>query len=154
MIEKLLKQDMQFVRSHVLVAQETAKGERPVTFDQISQFNKVRFVAPDDLPMPVYPITTGIFAKAPHPNAAKLFLAFAISKEQQQRTAASGAIPVRPDVAPPAGLKPLSDYRIADGYIPFISDEDRTKELRHKFEGYIGKPQGAYISTSPSPQPK
>ena len=107
MIEKLLKQDMKFVRSHVLVAQETAKGERPVTFDQISQFNKVRFVAPDDLPMPVYPITTGIFAKAPHPNAAKLFLAFAISKEQQQRTAASGAVPVRPDVAPPAGLKPL-----------------------------------------------
>ena len=49
MIEKLLKQDMQFVRSHVLVAQETAKGERPVTFDQISQFNTVRFVAPDDL---------------------------------------------------------------------------------------------------------
>ena len=123
MIEKLLKQDMKFVRSHVLVAQETAKGERPVTFDQISQFNKVRFVAPDDLPMPVYPITTGIFAKAPHPNAAKLFLAFAISKEQQQRTAASGAMPVRPDVEPPAGLKPLSDYRIADGYIAFISDE-------------------------------
>ncbi|MGH6742045.1 MAG: ABC transporter substrate-binding protein, partial [Bradyrhizobium sp.] len=79
MIGKLLKQDMKFVRSHVLVAQETAKGERPVTFDQISQFNKVRFVPPDDLPMPVYPITTGIFAKAPHPNAARLFLAFAIS---------------------------------------------------------------------------
>src|ERR1043166_5544199 len=104
MIENLLKQDMKFVRSHVLVAQETAKGERPVTFDQISQFNKVSFVAPDDLPMPIYPITTGIFAKAPHPNAAKLFLAFAISKEHQQRTAMSGAIPVRPDVEPPAGL--------------------------------------------------
>jgi ABC-type Fe3+ transport system substrate-binding protein len=154
MIEKLLKQDMQFVRSHVLVAQETAKGERPVTFDQISQFNKVRFVAPDDMPMPVYPITTGLFAKAPHPNAAKLFLAFAISKEQQQRTAASGALPVRPDVEPPAGLKPLSDYRIADDYVAFISDENRTKELRQKFEGYIGKPQGAYISTSGNPQPK
>jgi hypothetical protein len=31
MMEKLLKQDMKFVRSHVLVAQETEKGERPVT---------------------------------------------------------------------------------------------------------------------------
>lgn len=154
MMEKLLKQDMQFVRSHVLVAQETAKGERPVTFDQISQFNNVRFVAPDDMPMPIYPITTGIFAKAPHPNAAKLFLAFATSQEQQQRTAASGALPVRPDVEPPTGLKRLSEYRIADDYIAFISDENRTKELRHKFEGYIGKPQGAYISTSGSPQPK
>src|SRR5437899_11436827 len=58
MIERLLEQDMKFVRSHVLVSQETEKGERPVTFDQISQFNKVKFVVPDDLPMPVYPITT------------------------------------------------------------------------------------------------
>jgi ABC-type Fe3+ transport system substrate-binding protein len=154
MIEKLLKQDMKFVRSHVLVAQETAKGERPVTFDQISQFNKVSFVAPDDLPMPVYPITTGIFAKSPHPNAAKLFLAFAISKEQQQRTAASGAISVRSDVEPPAGLKPLSSYRIADGYINFISDETRTKELRRIFESYIGAPQGSYIGTAPGPPSK
>lgn len=154
MIESLLKQDMKFVRSHVLVAQETAKGDRPVTFDQISQFNKVSFVAPDDLAMPVYPITTGIFAKAPHPNAARLFLAFAISKEQQQRTAMSGAIAVRPDVEPPAGLKALSAYRIADGYIDFISDEVRTKELRQRFESTIGKPQGAYISTSPGASPK
>jgi ABC-type Fe3+ transport system substrate-binding protein len=154
MLENLLKQDMKFVRSHVLVAQETKTGERPVTFDQISQFNKVRFVPPDDLPMPVYPITTGIFAKAPHPNAAKLFLAFATSREQQQRTAASGALPVRPDVEPPPGFKPLSTYRIADGYIAFISDERRTKELRQRFEGYIGKPQGAYISTAPASAPK
>lgn len=154
LLEKLLQQDMKFVRSHVLVAQETAKAERPVTFDQISQFNKVTFVPPDDLPMPVYPITTGIFAKAPHPNAAKLFLAFAISKEQQQRTAASGALPVRPDVEPPPGLKRLPEYNIADGYIGFISDENRTKELRHKFEGYIGKPQGAYIATTPNPPVK
>jgi ABC-type Fe3+ transport system substrate-binding protein len=154
MIDKLLQQDMKFVRSHVLVAEETATGERPVTFDQISQFNKVRFVPPEDLPMPVYPITTGIFAKAPHPNAAKLFLAFAISKEQQQRVAASGAISVRPDVDPPNGLKPLSSYRTADGYIEFISDESRTKELRHRFESHIGKPQGAYISTSPNPASK
>lgn len=154
MIKNLLKQDIKFVRSHVLVAQETAKGERPVTFDQISQFNKVSFVVPEDLAMPVYPITTGIFGKAPHPNAARLFLAFAISKGQQQRTAASGAIPVRPDVEPPVGLKALSAYRIADGYINFISDEARTKELRQRFESYIGPPQGAYISVSPNPSSK
>jgi ABC-type Fe3+ transport system substrate-binding protein len=154
MIEQLLKQDMKFVRSHVLVAQETAKGERPVTFDQISQFNKVTFVAPDDLPMPVYPITTGIFANAPHPSAAKLFIAYAVSKEHQKRTAAAGAISVRTDVGPPPGLKPLSSYRIADGFIPFIADESRTKELRQRFETYIGQPQGAYISTTSEPPSK
>src|SRR5262249_6106103 len=122
--------------------------------DQISQFNKVRFVVPDDLPMPVYPITTGIFANAPHPSAAKLFIAFAVSREQQQRLAAAGAIAVRPDVEPPAGLKALSSYRIADSYILFISDEIRTRELRQRFEGYIGPPQGAYISTAPAPSSK
>jgi iron(III) transport system substrate-binding protein len=111
-------------------------------------------VVPDDLPMPVYPITTGIFANAPHPNAAKLFIAFVLSKEQQHRLTAAGAISVRPDVEPPPGLKPLSNYRIADGYISFISDEMRTKELRQRFEGYIGPPQGAYISTSPDPSSK
>jgi hypothetical protein len=61
---------------------------------------------------------------------------------------------VRPVVAPPVGLKPLPEYRTSVGYIDFISDENRTKELRHKFEGYIGKPQGSYISTSPSPPSK
>jgi len=154
MIERLLEQDMKFVRSHVLVSQETEKGERPVTFDQISQFNKVKFVVPDDLPMPVYPTTTGIFANAPHPNAAKLFIAFVLSKEQQHRLTAAGAISMRPDVEPPPGLKPLSNNRIADGYVSFISDETRTKELRQRFEGYIGPPQGAYISTSPHPSSK
>jgi len=149
MIEQLLKQNIKFVRSHVLVSHETERGERPVTFDQISQFNKVSFAAPDDLPMPVYPITTGIFAKAPHPNAAKLFLAFIVSKEQQEHMASSGAIAVRPDVAPPAGLRPLSSYRTANGYIDFISDEPKTKALRERFESYIGKPEGAYIATSP-----
>jgi ABC-type Fe3+ transport system substrate-binding protein len=154
MIEKLLTQDIKFVRSHVLVSQETEQGERPVTFDQISQFNKVRFVAPDDLPMTVSPITTGIFANAPHPNAAKLFVGFLLSKEQQQRISSTGAISVRPDVRPPAGLKPLSEYRIADGYLSFISDDSRTKELRERFERYIGRPAGAYISTSPNASPK
>lgn len=152
-MEKLLAQGMKFVRSHVLVAQETAKAERPVTFDQIAQFNKVRFVVPDDMPMPVYPITTGVFAKAPHPNAARLFLAFAISKTQQARTAAAGAVPVRPDVPPPPGFQPLPSYRIADGYIDFISDVAHTKALRERFEHLIGKPEGAYISTLPPAKP-
>jgi ABC-type Fe3+ transport system substrate-binding protein len=149
-IEKLLAQRLKFVRSHVLVSQTTASGERPVTFDQIALFNKVRFVEPNDLPMPLYPISTGVFAKAPHPNAAKLFLAFMISKAQQQRMVAAGNIAVRPDAGVPAGLKPLSEYRLADGFIDFVSNEEKAKDLRHKFETLIGPAEGAYISTVPS----
>jgi hypothetical protein len=81
-------------------------------------------------------------------------LTFAVSKEQQQRMATGGTIPVRPDVTPPSGLQSLTSYRIADGYIDFISDEARTKELRKRFESYIGHPQGAYISTSPGSSSK
>src|SRR5260370_9517181 len=39
-IERFLNQAMRFVRSHALVSQEPGKGERPLTFDQISQSNK------------------------------------------------------------------------------------------------------------------
>ena len=155
MIERLLTQRIKFVRSHVLVAQETAKGERPLTFDQISQFNKVSFVAPDDLPMAVYPITTGIFAKAPHPNAAKLFLAFCISREQQERTASfrhnSGPLQRRAAGKPQAAVK-LSDCRWL--YRFHFRQETLTKELRERFEHLIGKPEGAYISTTPTPKAK
>ena len=140
---------MKFVRSHVLVAQETAKGERPVTFDQISQFNKVRFVAPEDLPMPVYPITTGISPKRRIPTPQSF--SWLSPSPRSSSNGPPRPAPYRSDrMSTAAGLKPLSSYRIADGYIDFISNENRTKELRQRFEGYIGPPQGAYISTSPS----
>jgi ABC-type Fe3+ transport system substrate-binding protein len=143
---RLMAQRPKFVRSHILVADVTASGERPVTFDQIAAFNKVTFVVPEDVPLSVFPVTTGIFAKAPHPNAAKLFLAFLLSPEYQARMASRGDWPIRTDAPPPKGFKPIGEYRAATNYIAFVADQARVKELREKFEKIIGPPTGQYIN--------
>ena len=154
MMEKLLKQDMKFVRSHVLVAQETAKGERPVTFDQISQFNKVRLSRPTNCRCRSIrlPPASSPRRRTPTPPSSSWL------SPSPRNSSNAPPPPARSRCGRTLSRRPASSrYRITGSrtdYIAFISDENRTKELRHKFEGYIGKPQGAYISTSGSPQPK
>ena len=58
-----------------------------------------------------------------------------MAKEQQSRL---GVFSPRTDVPPPPGLKPLSSYKIANGYREFVTDEKQIAELRKRFEGYTG----------------
>jgi ABC-type Fe3+ transport system substrate-binding protein len=84
---------------------------------------------------PVFTVSAGIFKDAPHPNVAKLYLTWYLAKEQQSRT---GVFSPRTDVPPPNGLKPLSEYRLANDYRDFVSDEARLVALRKRFESYTG----------------
>ncbi len=63
----------------------------------------------EGLPLTLAPV--GILAGAPHPNAAKLFLDFILSQDGQRllNTELYGMYSMRPDVAPPAGQKPLAE---------------------------------------------
>jgi hypothetical protein len=49
-----------------------------------------------------------------------------------------GVFSARVDVPPPAGLKPLSSYKVANGYREFVSDEAKLVELRKRFEALTG----------------
>ncbi len=64
-----------------------------------------------------------------------LFITWFLEKEQQAKFT---GWPVRADVAPPAGLKPIFRYILANNYADFVSDETRLAELRKCFEGYTG----------------
>ena len=88
----------------------------------------------EDDPTPLFTVTAGIFKDAPHRNAAKLFLTW-YAKEQQSRV---GVFSARIDVPPPAGLKPLSSYKVANGSREFVSDEAKLVELRKGFEALTG----------------
>ncbi len=120
-----------------------ADGTNAVTFDSTSSTTgalrwaglPIDFAFPTDDAMPTFFITAGIFKDAPHPYAARLFLDWYTAKEQQSRI---GTYSARTDVDPPAGLKPLSDYRIATGYLQFVSDQNNLAALRKKFESYTG----------------
>ncbi|MGH7156281.1 MAG: ABC transporter substrate-binding protein, partial [Acetobacteraceae bacterium] len=59
---------------------------------------------------PLTTVPAGILVGAPHPNAAKLFIDFILSKEGQELldTKLYGMYSMRSDVPPPAGQPPLS----------------------------------------------
>jgi len=142
-MKKYMAQKPNFIQGHLAVLRNIANGTNTVTFDSTSSTTgalkksgqPIDFAFPARDAMPTFLITAGIFKDAPHPNTAKLFLDWYMAKEQQSRV---GSYSARTDVDPPAGLKPLSAYKIAAGYRQFVSDEERLVALRKKFESYTG----------------
>jgi ABC-type Fe3+ transport system substrate-binding protein len=142
-MDKYMAQQPKLIQGHLGVARSIGSGESYATFDNtIGSTNtakreggKIGLAAPADDPMPVFFTSETILKEAPHPNAAKLFINWFLSSEQQGRT---GVYSARSDVPPPAGLKPLSSYRLAADYLKFVTDEAQLVDLRKRFEGYTG----------------
>ena len=132
-----------FIQGHLAVARGLGSAESLASFDNTvgstntakREGGKLALVAPTHDKMPVFFTSEAILKDAPHPNAAKLYVAWFLSKEQQARI---GVYSSRSDVAPPEGLMPLSSYHLANGYLKFVSDEDRLRALRVRFEKYTG----------------
>ncbi|PBK59778.1 periplasmic binding protein-like II [Armillaria solidipes] len=83
-----------------------------------------------------------IFETAEHPNAAKLYLNWFISKEHQ---ADLGGWSVRNDVPQQAGLKPLSEFSgqlDPPAFERFMVDRNLVERFRFQFEQLIGTAQG------------
>jgi ABC-type Fe3+ transport system substrate-binding protein len=136
-----------FVRGHLGVARSISSGENALTFDgttnsilaQAKSGKPIAIATSDIDPIPIWPQTAAIFKDAPHPNAAKLYISWLLEKEQQSQI---GTWSSRSDVPPPPGLKPLSDYKLANDFAVFITDEARANELRKRFDAYIGPIKG------------
>jgi ABC-type Fe3+ transport system substrate-binding protein len=86
-----------------------------------------------------------IFKDAKHRAAAKLFMSWLTSKAAQTNVISSWAWSVRRDVAPPAGLKPLSSYTNTDpdAFARFMSDRAEVERFRSRVERYVGRVEGA-----------
>ena len=95
----------------------------------------------------VHQVPSGIFRGAPHPNAAKLYLSWLLTPEQQMQLV-PGQWSVRADVPPPAGFRPISEYNVLLGYRDFVLDEARIEELQPRYAGYIGPVRGTPVSWS------
>lgn len=143
-LTKLKLNEPTFVRGHLGVARAVASGEeKTLTFDAFvnmtlaeQEAGKPTALAISEIdPMPVYAQTAAIFKNAPHPNAAKLYISWYLQPEQQ---GGQGAWPSRSDVAPPAPLKPLSNYRLANRFREFIMDEGRVRALREQYLNFTG----------------
>jgi iron(III) transport system substrate-binding protein len=105
-LQRLIRQNPKIVRGQSLIANLMAAGEFPVVVvaypSEIELLRQkgapVDWVAPDPVLSKIYP--TAMTASAPHPNAAKLFIDFAFSKEGQTILKNFKRITVRPDVEP------------------------------------------------------
>ena len=123
-----------------------ASGESVVSIDSNPNFSlreqrsgkpvEIAFSKVD--PTPVWAQTAATFRASPHPNAARLFLAWFLEKEQQARLDTWSP---RRDVPPPAGLPPLFSIGLANDYPVFISDEALVADLRKRFEALTGPVQ-------------
>ena len=141
-MKKYMANKPNFIQGHLGELKSIADGTNIVTFDATNSTTgalkkagqPIEFAFPTSDVMPTFFITAGIFKGAPHPNAAKLFLTWYLAKDQQART---GSFSARTDVPPPAGLKPLSSYKIDTGYQKLVTDRN-IAALRKKFESYTG----------------
>jgi ABC-type Fe3+ transport system substrate-binding protein len=142
-IDKYLANQPNWVQGHLGVSRSVAAGTNLVTLDATTSTvlnlkkagQPIEFVFSEVDPIPIYYSTAGIFKDAPHPNVAKLYLTWVLAPEQQRRI---GTFSSRNDVPPPAGLKPLFSYRVANGYREFVTNERLLADLRKRFEDAVG----------------
>jgi ABC-type Fe3+ transport system substrate-binding protein len=142
-MSQYMKQQPKFVQGHLGVARALASGEALVSFDMVvnstlavqREGGKIALAGPSDDYLPIFFSAEGIFKDAPHPNAAKLYVTWFLSKAWQSQT---GVYSSRSDVPPPAGLPPLSVFRLEERYAEFVSNELQLADLRRRFESYTG----------------
>src|SRR5882724_698747 len=147
---ELMANKPQFIRGHVGVVREMAQGRAGLSFDTSIETalaskrsgSRIEVVAPTDDLMTVWENRCCIFKGAPHPNAARLFVAWLISYEHQSR---QGNWSTRRDVAAVGSFKSISNYKTADHFRDFILDEPRVVDMRKRFASYIGPVFGEVV---------
>ena len=142
-MDKYMLNKPNFIQGHLGQQRSVASGQNIVAIDSI--FNITEPMKQEGKPVashfstvdatPIWPLTGAIFKKAPHPNAARLFMGWLLEPEQQATT---GTWSVRGDVPPPAGYKPIFSYKVVNDYRDFLTNEAQVVDLRKRFEHYTG----------------
>jgi ABC-type Fe3+ transport system substrate-binding protein len=79
------------------------------------------------------PHAIGVTRGAPHPNAARLFIDFAVSREGQEIFRSAGYLPARPDVPP---LSPAISPQLAGFPVNVLAPEALERNLGHWSDVY------------------
>ena len=140
--EKLAKNEPQIGRSIVDSVNLLLSGERKVamvpislTLENEAKGNPVATVYPTDGTL-ILGGSTVIPAKAPHPNAGKLFLEYMVSKEHSVFLAQNGRVPLRADSPKPTLGKPLSEIKTF--VLPLEHALANVNRIKEKFRDTFG----------------
>ncbi len=117
-IDKLAQQQPRIVQSAVDTTTYIVRGEALAgatglynDFDSIKSGEHIKVIYPPK-GVPFIASPQAIFAKAPHPNAAKVFTDWLFSTEAQQLLVNHGLYSGDPGVKYPQGLMPLNDLKL------------------------------------------
>lgn len=103
-IKRLADQDPMVRQGRTLIANLLVAGEYPLALGAV---HRVLELQKEGAPVDIIPFPTptfaamrwiGIYSNAPHPNAAKLFVDFSLSKEGQSIVTRIGRHPIRQDI--------------------------------------------------------
>ena len=142
--EKLAKQGVQQLQSSTAPPKTIASGERAVMVDgnEYNMFTEIDAKSPVKIVYakegtPFVSSPTGIFANAPHANAARVFQNFLYTaKTQQLAVNEGGTRSAHPDVKDPPGRTPLSQINVllddAVGMLPHVN------EIKQKYTALFG----------------
>ncbi|UGA43414.1 extracellular solute-binding protein [Bradyrhizobium quebecense] len=140
-LEKLSKQRVMQVQSSTDPPKKLSLGERAVMADG-NEYGIVLLKEAGQPVEPVYPTEgtptisgpTGIFAGAPHPNAARLFQAWLHTRETQQFFVDfTGQYSVHAQVQPKAGRRKLADIKLmkeGPAGVEAMTEEIKTRYAR------------------------
>lgn len=145
--EKLVKALIQnlnvaTVHGHLALARAVGSGEYAVELNNFTNLivNTKLGGAPTDFwamdPVLLFFGQAGMSAKAPHPNAARLFVNFMLSKEGQQQLTTKGRLPTRADVPtnPPGVLKAFAGRKIHISQMTASEDQEWLKRFKNLFD--------------------
>ncbi len=101
------------------------------TYNHIKKGEPIKMVLPKE-GVPFVSSPAAVLAKAPHPNAAKVFVDFLFSLEVQQLLANRGLYVGHPDVKLPDGQTALSDFKLI--VVPPDEISKKSKSMRKAFK--------------------
>ncbi len=143
-IDKLMQQDVQWVRGTVPALDVVRAGQKLATFTAagaLTPDSASRFVLPAKDSFLIWPQMAAIFRASPHKEAARLYLSWTLDKE----TIAASPFQwvVRRDVDNPEGFKPVFAYNAdSSAFRRFMDDRGHIERLRGRLEMLIGPAVG------------
>ncbi|HEX3862463.1 MAG TPA: extracellular solute-binding protein [Stellaceae bacterium] len=143
-MQKLGQQHIMQVQSGADPPKKVAQGERPIMADggeyvvqqMIATGAPLAIVYPTE-GTPTIPGGAGVFADAPHPNAARLFISYLFSRDGQQVLSDMAWLrSFHPGVKPHDGVKPLSEIKLMSADAAKMVDMET--EIKKKYAEYFG----------------
>lgn len=136
--EGLRKNNIMIVRGNQQVSDMVKKGERLIAVGALDSYAAAEREAghamvtlyPNDGVF-VIPSPTSVVKGSPHPNAAKLFATFMLTKEVQQIFPDAGGYSARTDVAAPKGSPEYDSLKVIDVDYDYIRAQGNT--IKKKF---------------------